>query len=98
MPLVTIAKKLFPDRRGALGDQTHDVDCRQEVSEGVMCIVTAKAIERRDAIELETHPFGVIEGPVEQIGLTRPDGIEGCQHVEARVAVELGGRMSSCRY
>jgi hypothetical protein len=91
MPLVAIGQQLCPKRRGALGDQARDVDGRLYVAERIMRVVTGEAIHGRDTIKLEAHAPGFIDGPVEQIGLTVPDSIERRQHVETRVAVELGG-------
>ena len=57
-----------------------------------MRIVCSKAIQGRDTIKLEAHAPGFIDGPLKQVGLAVPDGVEGRQQIKTRIAVELSGK------
>jgi hypothetical protein len=67
------------------------VDRRLDIAKRVMGIVRGKAVQRRDAIQLEAHAAIGIHRPVKQIGLAIPDRIERGQDIEPGVAIELGG-------
>jgi hypothetical protein len=65
------------------------VDGRFDIPERVVSIVPDKAVQRSDAIKLESHTAGFIDGPVEQVGLAMPDSIKSRQNVKARITIEL---------
>ena len=88
--LVAVGQDLGPKLWCTLGDQPGKMDGRFDIAKRIMGVMGDKAVLWGQKIELEAHAACFIDWPIEQIRLAIPDRIERCEHIKARVAIELG--------